>query len=322
MRLRTVSCQGPGWQRQRCGRGFRYLDEAGRPLTPDQVRRVKALVIPPAWTDVWICSDDRGHLQAVGTDDAGRRQYLYHPEWRRKRDAAKFDRAIELGRRLPRVRARLRRDLAGEPASRDTVLAAAVRIVDLACFRLGSEQYADEYGSFGLSTLELRHVRRNGDERVFCFIGKSGVDHEVGLSEPAVVRVVDALRRRRDPEARLLAARDGRTWRPLEAADVNERIRELFGLEVTAKDFRTWRATVTVAAELAALERAKSRTGRERQVRQAVVEAAELLGNTPTVARSSYVDPRVIDLFDAGRCMTTARSEDAVDRAVVKLLSG
>ncbi|MCX6400713.1 MAG: DNA topoisomerase IB [Propionibacteriales bacterium] len=283
---------------------------------------MRALVIPPAWTEVWICPDERGHLQAVGTDDAGRRQYLYHPEWRRKRDAAKFDRAIELGRRLPHVRARLRADLEGEPTARETVLAAAVRIIDLACFRLGSDQYADEYGSYGLSTLELRHVGRSGDERTFAFVGKAGIDHEVGVSDPAVIRVVDALRRRRDPGARLLAAREGRRWRVIEAGEVNERIRELVGLEVTAKDFRTWRATVSVAADLAALERASSRTARDRQVRQAIVRASELLGNTPAVARSSYVDPRVIDLFDAGRCMTTARSEDGMDRAVVKLLSG
>ncbi|HUP99912.1 MAG TPA: DNA topoisomerase IB, partial [Aeromicrobium sp.] len=250
MRLRTVSCQGPGWRRVRRGRGFSYLDADGRSLAADQVERIHALVIPPAWTDVWICPDERGHLQAVGTDDAGRRQYLYHPEWRRKRDEVKFDRAIELGRRLPRVRTALRRDLAGAAADRDVVLAAAIRLVDLGCFRLGSEAYAEENGSFGLTTLQVRHVSPSAGARVFTFTGKSGVDHEIRITDPGVVRVVDALRRQRRPSSRLLAARDGGRWQPVNPAEINDCIRARFRLDVTAKDIRTWKATTTVAAEL------------------------------------------------------------------------
>jgi DNA topoisomerase IB len=321
VRLRTVSCQGPGWRRVRHGRGFRYVDAEGAPVGPDDVERIKALAIPPAWTDVWVCPDDRGHLQAVGTDDAGRRQYLYHPEWRRKRDEQKFDRVIDLGRRLPRLRTVLHRELARDPADRATVVAAAVRLVDLGCFRLGSETAADANGSFGLTTLQVRHVRRDGQSRVFRFVGKSGVDHEIVIADRRLVAVVDALTERRRPNGRLLATRDGRRWVPVVAAEVNERIRELSRLDVTAKDFRTWKATATVAKHLADVERAPSASGRGRQVRAAIAEAADLLGNTVSVARSSYVDPRVVDLFEDGHTIGRVRSENGVDRAVVDLLT-
>jgi DNA topoisomerase IB len=321
VRLRTVSCQGPGWRRVRRGRGFIYLDETGQPLPPEQRERVKALVIPPAWADVWVCPDERGHLQAVGTDAAGRRQYLYHPEWRRKRDAEKFDRVIELGRRLPRMRAALEADLAGDPGERATVIAAAVRLIDLGCFRLGSDVYAEENGSFGLTTLEVRHVHRAGNRRIFRFIGKSGIPHEIVVTDRPVLRVVDALTEHRRAQGRLLATRVGRRWQPVDAGEVNDLIRTLSGLEVTAKDFRTWKATVTVARELAAGQRSASRSGRAGQVRSAIERAADLLGNTPSVARASYVDPRVIDLFEDGTTIGRPRSENGVDQAVVRLLT-
>ncbi len=321
MRLRTVSCQGPGWRRVRHGRGFRYLDEGGEALPPEQVDRVKALAVPPAWTEVWICSDERGHLQAVGTDAAGRRQYLYHPEWRRKRDEQKFDRVIDLGRRLPRARAALKRQLANDPEDRITIVAAAVRLVDLGCFRLGSEVSAEENGSYGLTTLQVRHVRRDGRTRIFQFVGKSGIDHEIVIADRAVVGIVDTLIERRRADGRLLATREGRRWRPIDAGEVNDHIRELFKLDVTAKDFRTWKATTTVARQLAGVERATSSSGRARQVRDAIDQAAELLGNTPSVAKSSYVDPRVIDLFEDGHTIGPARSEKDVDKAVVALLT-
>lgn len=284
------------------------------------VQRVKDLVIPPAWSDVWICSDDRGHLQAVGTDEAGRRQYLYHPAWRERQDAAKFDRVLEMARELPRVRRRLRRDLKGEPRERSTVLAAAVRLVDLGCFRLGSEIYTDENGSYGLTTLERRHVRSVNGSLVFSFVGKSGVEHDIVVDDAAVVRVVRAVSARRRADSRLLSWREQARWRPLAASDINERIRELVGMDVTAKDFRTWHGTVLVASTLATEKPAKSRTGRAKQVRAAVNAAADLLGNTPTVARSSYVDPRVIDLFEEGLTIEPRRGQDALDQAVVDLL--
>ena len=322
--MRTVSCQDVGWRRVRSGRGFRYLDDQGAQLGADETSRIQSLVIPPAWTDVWICTVANGHLQAVGTDAAGRRQYLYHPDWRHQRDQAKFERVLAMAAQLPAVRRTVRGQLRGEPTERRTVVAAAIRLVDLGCFRLGSEEYADENGSYGLTTLERRHVRRAGPDRVFAFVGKGGIEHEIVVTDAAVARVVDALTARRRPGARLLAARAAGRWRPVEAAEINARLQELFGLEVTAKDFRTWHATVTVAAALGSADRAATATGRRRQVRQALSEAAELLGNTPAVARSSYVDPRVIDRFEDGQTITPGppgRSQDALDRAVVELLT-
>ncbi|HET6562315.1 MAG TPA: DNA topoisomerase IB [Marmoricola sp.] len=334
-RLRTVSTQDPGWRRVHHGRGHRYLDVDGTALGKEEVERVKALVIPPAWRDVWISPYPNAHLQAVGTDDAGRRQYLYHPAWRAKRDEAKFDRVIEMAAKLPDVRRRLRADLDPAELDRDTALAAAVRLVDLGCFRLGSDSYTEQNGSYGLTTLERRHVRRSGESRVFSFTGKSGVDHEICLTDPELCQVIDKLTLRRKPDARVLCAREGRRWVPLQAADINDHIRDLFGLEVTAKDFRTWHATVHVAIALgdSVLARTKpvvSKTARSRTVRQAVVSASELLGNTPTVCRSSYVDPRVLDLYESDVTIAAAleklpKDEDAardhVDLAVVELLS-
>lgn len=271
---------------------------------------------------MWICPDDRGHLQAVGTDDAGRRQYLYHPVWRQKQDAAKFDRVLVMARKLPGVRRKLAADLRQTADGRRRALAAGVRLVDLGCFRLGSDSYADLNGSHGLTTLERRHLRRNGACFEFRFVGKSGVEQEVRVEDPAVCRVVDELTRGRRGSARFLAAKVAGRWQQIGAEDLNGYIRDLFGVEVTAKDFRTWHATVTCAVALAAEPRAATKTGRARQVRAAIVEAADLLGNTPTVARTSYVHPRVIDLFEAGETLPRVpRSQDAADRAVVQLLT-
>jgi DNA topoisomerase IB len=339
-RLRTVSTRDPGWRRIHHGRGYRYLDVDGSPLGKAEVERVKALVIPPAWRDVWISPYPNAHLQAVGTDEAGRRQYLYHPLWRAKRDAAKFDRVLEMASRLPDVRRQIRADLDRDGLDRGTALAAAVRLVDLGCFRLGSESYTEQNGSYGLTTLERRHVRRDGDARVFSFVGKSGVEHDICLKDPQLCRVVDRMTLRRRGEERLLCAKEGRTWVPLLAGDINEHIRELFGLDVTAKDFRTWHATVHVASALGEAvlraadgrdgRRPPSRTARKRTVRQAIVGASELLGNTPTVCRSSYVNPRVIDLYEADVTIapTLAKlppdedaARDELDRAVIELLA-
>jgi len=329
-RLRRVSTQDPGWTRLHHGRGFRYLDVDGSPLSKPDIERVKALVIPPAWRNVWISPYPNAHLQAVGTDDAGRRQYLYHPMWRAKRDEAKFDRVIEMATKLPDVRRRLREELDEGDASRPTVLAAAVRLVDLGCFRLGSESYTEQNGSYGLTTLERRHVRRTRDARIFSFVGKSGVEHDIAMTDPQVCRVIDQLTHRRKPEERLLCVRDGRLWVPLQASDINEHIRELFDLEVTAKDFRTWHATVHVARTLGSASPATSKTARAKRVREAVVGASELLGNTPTVCKSSYVDPRVLDLYESDTTIAEAlrtlpddedQARDRLDEAVVELLS-
>ena len=329
-RLRRVSPKDIGWTRRRAGRGFLYLDENGNRLPEEDVARVKALVIPPAWTDVWICRLPNGHLQAVGVDAAGRRQYLYHPDWRARQDELKFERVTRASRRLPVMRAAVLEDLADEEMTRDKACAAAVRLLDLGCFRIGNDAYANGE-SFGLTTLERRHVRRVGDTLVFDFTGKSGIEHHIEVDDAVSRQAIDTMRRRRDGSDRLLAYKDRSRWVELDAATVNDYLRDRTGEELTAKDFRTWHATVLAAAALAESdEPGETRASRQRAIRAAVAEVAEFLGNTPTIARSSYIDPRVIDLYEDGVTISTAarrryRDPDArqaaLERAVRRLLA-
>ncbi len=330
-RLRTVSPNSTGWTRRRAGKGYVYLDHTGARLSPAEVARVKALVIPPAWREVWICPHANGHIQCVGVDDAGRRQYLYHPEWRAKRDQMKFDRVAEVAQKLPEVRTQILEHLAldGMPAER--AVATAVRLLDLGYFRIGSDAYADANGSFGLTTLEKRHVRSRRGRLVFSFVGKSGIEHEIEIEDPLAVDAVETMRRRRGGGDRLLAYKDLRRWNPMDAAMVNDFLRTSTGAEITAKDFRTWHATVLAAAALAASdEPGDTKASRKRAVASAMREVATYLGNTPTVARSSYVDPRVIDLYEDGVTIESAvrRSYDspddqqrAIERAVSRMIA-
>ena len=329
-RLRRTSPDDPGWTRRRAGKGFVYLDESGKPLSARRAQRVKDLVIPPAWQDVWITPYENGHLQAVGSDEAGRRQYIYHPEWRTRRDAAKHDRVLQFGRALSRARERVLTDLGTDGMSLERACAVAVRLLDLGYFRIGNDVYADKHGSFGLTTLERQHVRKQGKVLVFCFVGKSGVEHRVEIDDSATVAALETMRRRRGGEDRLLAWKDGRTWRSLDSARVNDYVRDTTGLDATAKDFRTWHATVLAAAALAETdEPGETKASRKRAVSGAMKEVAEFLGNTPAQARASYVDPRVIDAYEEGETIrgTTRRNyakaddrQAALERAVLRLL--
>ena len=331
MRLRTVSPQDRGWTRRRAGRGFVFLDEHGERLSAGEVERVKSLAVPPAWEDVWICRYENGHLQAVGTDAAGRRQYLYHPDWRIKRDKQKFDRLLGMAKRLPAARAQVADDLAADGVTRERALAATVRLIDLGYFRIGNDVYADEHGSYGLTTLERRHVRKQDDSLLFAFVGKSGVEHEVVVDDADVCAVVQRMRLRRGGGDQLLAFKDGAEWRSVQPADVNAYLGELFRSDVTAKDFRTWHATVIAAVALAeAPEPADTETARRKLIRQVVVRVADYLGNTPTIARNSYVDPRVIDLYEDGVTIAAAlgrapkdpdRRQARIEKAVLRLLA-
>jgi DNA topoisomerase IB len=329
VRLRRVSPSIPGWSRRQHGRGFVYRDEHGRRLAAADVARCKALVIPPAWRDVWICPLANGHLQAVGTDDAGRRQYLYHPDWRAKRDRVKHDRVLDVGVRLPQARARVGELIALDGMPRERALATAFRLLDLGLFRVGGESYADENGSYGLATLEKRHVHLDGDRVVFDYAAKSGQQHHVVVTDPAVRAAVAALKRRRGGGSQLLAYRDGRRWRDIRSRDINEFVKEVVGGDVSAKDFRTWHGTVVAASALAeTADAVATRTARRRAVRRAAERVSEELGNTPAVARRSYVDPRVVDRFEAGETIgaTAAgrddeRSRRKAERAVLRLLT-
>lgn len=299
VRLRRTSPTSPGWSRVRHGRGFRYLDEDGRPLEPEQVERCKLLVIPPAWTAVWICSVENGHLQAVGTDDAGRRQYIYHPDWRTRRDREKFERMEGFAASLIKRRPQSRRDLAGDELGLERVAATAFSLLDLGMFRIGSERYVEENGSYGLTTLEKSHVHGTGSGMTFTYPAKSGQLVEVTVRDERVREVLESLRRRRSGGDRLLAYRTGRTWHNLDAEDVNAYVKGLLGEDYSAKDFRTWRGTSIAALALARAD-GSTPTRRKKAVAGVMREVSEHLGNTPAVARSSYVDPRIVDLFDDG----------------------
>ncbi len=263
-------------------------------------------MIPPAWQDVWICPLANGHLQAVGTDAAGRRQYLYHPDWREQRDRAKHDRVLEVATRLPRARARVTKYLALDGMPRERALATAFRLLDLGLFRVGGEAYADENGSFGLATIEKRHVRISGDSIAFTFRSKSAQDQCVIVTDRQAREAVAMLLKRRGGGPQLLAYLSSRRWRDITSRDINEFVKEVVGGDVSAKDFRTWHGTVVAAEALASSGEATSPAARRRALRAAAEEVAEQLGNTPTVARKSYMDPRVIDRFESGETIAAS----------------
>jgi DNA topoisomerase IB len=297
-----VDCAGPGIRRVRRGRGFSYEWADGSRVTePEVLARIGALVLPPAWTDVWICPIARGHIQAVGTDAAGRRQYRYHDEWRVQRDAEKHERVLAFAKRLPAARLRVSEHLGQRGMTRERVLAAAFRLLDLGFFRVGGESYAEANGTFGLATMRREHVSVSGDLVVFDYIAKSGKHRVQAVVDENVRKVVAALLRRDDPSKELLAYKDRTGWHDITSADINTYLREVMGTEVSAKDFRTWHATVLTAVGLAVSTRAPtSVTARKQAVSRVVKEVSEYLGNTPAVCRSSYIDPRVIDLYDDG----------------------
>jgi DNA topoisomerase IB len=330
-RLRRSSPDDPGWGRRRAGRGFVYLDQDGVRLPAADAERVKGLVIPPAWQDVWICPWPHGHLQAVGTDVAGRRQYLYHPDWRTQRDTAKHARVLEFGKVLSRAREQVLLDLGTEGMSHDRACAVAVRLLDLGYFRIGNDVYADTNGSFGLTTLQRRHVSRHGDGMEFCFVGKSGIEHCITITDAATVEALAVMRRRRAPaDEELLAWKERGRWHDLQSDHVNDYVRRATDIEATAKDFRTWHATVIAASALAATEEpGTTRASRKRAEVAAMKEVAEFLGNTPALARSSYVDPRVVDAYEEGRTIRAAvrrkvatpeERQAVLERAVLRLL--
>jgi DNA topoisomerase I len=319
-RLRRVDWTGPGITRRRCGRGFRYLDAEGRPLEdPSLVERIQKLAIPPAWRDVWICSHPMGHLQAVGIDAAGRRQYLYHELWRARRNQTKFEHMVAFGRALPHLRRAVARDLARDDLSRERVLAAAVRLLDRGFFRMGTESYKRANGTFGLATLHKEHVRmRDGRVLAFDYLAKGGKRRVETVLDPDVAAVVRRLKRRRGGGEELLAWRDGDRWVDVRSADINTYIRENSGRsgeapggDFSAKDFRTWSATVLAFVYLAETgPPPPSPTARKRVISQVVGRVAHYLGNTPAVARSSYIDPRILDHYASGEAAGILASVD------------
>jgi DNA topoisomerase IB len=273
------------------------MDQRGRRIRDERLERIRALAIPPAWTDVWICADEHGHLQATGTDDAGRRQYLYHADWRRQRDRLKFERIEGFAEGLPALREGVAADLSRRGYPRDRVLACAVRLLDLGLFRVGMEDYAED-GAFGLATLMKEHVTVPRDHAEFDFVGKSAKRQTIRVRDDDVLPILRALQRRRDGEyPELLAWKDGDGWHDVRAAEVNQYLKDAIGSDYSAKDFRTWHATVLAAVALAEEGTTAGQRAAERAIAASVRAVATQLGNTPAVARRSYIDPRVIERF-------------------------
>ena len=298
--LHHVSDEGPGIVRRKRGRAFQYVHSSGRVVKERAtLARIRALAIPPAWTAVWISPDPAGHIQATGRDARGRKQYRYHPRWREVRDRTKFGRMIEFAQTLPRIRRAVAADLRRPGTPREKVLATVVRLLEVTCIRVGSDEYARHNHHFGLTTLRDRHVSVRGPELRFHFEGKSGKEHELDLRDPRLARIVRNCQE--IPGQRLFQYVDERGKRhPVGSTDVNRYLRELGGADFTAKDFRTWAGTKLVASVLAGCHEPSSGKECQRQVLAAIDDAAARLGNTRSVCRSSYVHPAVIDAFTEG----------------------
>lgn len=311
-RLRRSDLRGPGVHRARRGRGFAFVDESGRPVDMATRDRALDLVIPPAWRDVWVAPYPNGHVQATGVDEAGRRRYLYHAAWREQKDRLKFDRMLDLAAVLPASRRGVTHDLRRDDLSRERVLAAAFRMLDTGMLRVGSERYADAHGSYGLSTLLGAHARVVDAARVLLsFPGKSGQPWESEIADPDLAEVIAQLKNR-GGRARLLTWRDGGgRWHPLTAAEINDDVRDRTHGEFTAKDFRTLHGTVTAAVSLARSGPGETPTARKRAIMQAVRLSADALGNTPAVAKGSYVDPRLLDRYEEGETIDPGRLRSA-----------
>jgi DNA topoisomerase-1 len=344
-RLRRSDCNTAGIARRRRGRGFEYRGPSGEHIgDPEILERIADLAIPPAWRAVWICTDPLGHLQATGLDAAGRKQYVYHERWRVHADRMKFGSMLAFGRALPRLRRRVARDLAHDPgrdASHLTptslthrrVLACAVRLLDVGSFRIGSDDYAERNESYGLTTMLREHVTISDRALTFDFPAKSGRRRTQRIEDDDAVAVIAALKRRRSG-SELLAYRTSAGWSKLDAEDVNTYIKQHARGSFTAKEFRTWNATVLAAAVLAGDRDESTQPASAPAVRRAMRTVSDHLGNTPAVCRASYVDPRVIDRYHAGvtiadalsdRCfegpdLTDARVRTRIEGAVLDLL--
>jgi DNA topoisomerase-1 len=332
--LRYVRDDGPGIRRVRRGKGFRYVGPDGRAVRDrETLGRIRSLAIPPAWTDVWVCPAANGHIQATGRDARGRKQHRYHPRWREVRDEAKYHRVLAFARALPRLRARVQEDLAQGGLPRTKVLAAVVRLLETTLIRVGNEEYARDNGSFGLTTLRERHAEVNGHTVTFTFRGKSGVRHCVDVSDRRLARVVRRCQELPGEELFQYVNGDGVT-RDVTSDDVNGYLREAAGEEFTAKDFRTWAATVLAARALQEFESFDSDAQAKRYVVAAIESVAKRLGNTTSVCRKCYVHPAVVDAYLDGTLLQSLRRRveaelkgdlrhlDAEEAAVLAFLQG
>ena len=308
-RLRYVSDEQPGIRRRRAGRGFTYYDQSGERITDKAtLKRIDALVLPPAWKQVWICPYPRGHIQATGRDDRGRKQYRYHDEWAEARGAEKFLHTIAFARALPKIRLAVEADLRGKPLARRTVLASVVRLLETTLIRVGNREYAQTNKSYGLTTLRARHVEVNGTKLHFDFVGKSGKRHVVEVSHPRIARIVRSLQELPGQELFQYVDEEG-SRQAVDSGDVNDYLRDLAGDDFTAKDFRTWAGTVLAAWALSEFEKIDSKAAARRNITAAIKRVAAQLGNTPAVCRSSYVHPEILNCYLDGSLVEHLRGE-------------
>lgn len=321
--LTYSSDERPGLRRTPSRGGFSYHDQRGDPIRDEAVlARIRALAIPPAWTDVWICPRASGHIQATGRDVKGRKQYRYHDGWSAHASETKFDRLPAFAKALPKLRRRVEADLAKRGMTRDRVLATAVRLLEITLIRVGNAQYAKQNRSYGLTTLNKRHLDVGGTAMTFAFKGKSGVEHEVRVRDRRLATVVKSLREL--PGQQLFKYRgDDGTLCVVTSDDVNAYIRDAMGDDFSAKDFRTWAGTVSAARALRDMEPPTSPTDAKRRITVCVKAVSGLLGNTPTVCRSSYVHPKVFELYEAGELAGLLPGPDAAgfEKALIKTLA-
>ncbi len=311
MGLRYVYDESPGIRRVRSGKGFRYVGPDGKATRdPEVLRRIRSLVIPPAWTDVWVCPSANGHLQATGRDARGRKQYRYHPRWREVRDETKYDKVIAFAESLPRIRARTERDLALPGLPREKVLATVVRLLEATLIRVGNDEYAQQNHSFGLTTMQDRHVTINGAAVRFQFRGKSGIRHAIDLHDRRLARIIQRCQDVPGEELFQYLDDDGQPH-DIGSADVNEYLRAISGQDFTAKDFRTWAGTVLAARALQEVAAFDSKAQAKRNIVQAIESVAKRLGNTRTVCRKCYVHPAVIDSYLDGSLLEMLRARAA-----------
>jgi len=307
--LRYVTDTKPGIQRKRSGKGFRYIDPEGKPVRDKEtLARIKSLVIPPAWTGVWICPNPKGHLQVTGRDAKGRKQSRYHPRWREVRDETKYERMMLFGAALPKIRERVEQDLAMPGLPRPKVLAAIVRLMETTLIRVGNEEYARQNKSYGLTTMRNKHVDVDGSTVTFKFQGKSGIKHTIDINDRRLARIIQRCQDIPGYELFQYVEKDG-THHSIDSADVNDYLREISNQEFTAKDFRTWAGTVLACMALREFEAFGSETEAKRNVVQAIKSVAARLGNTPSVCRKCYVHPAVLDCYMSGKLLETMKRQ-------------
>jgi DNA topoisomerase-1 len=319
--LRYVSDESPGIRRRKAGSGFTFADPKGKPVRDEQtLRRIKSLVIPPAWTDVWVCPDPDGHLQATGQDARGRKQYRYHPRFREVREQTKYSRMLAFAAVLPKIRKRVEADLKLPGLSREKVLAAVVKLLETTLIRVGNDEYAKSNKSFGLTTLQDKHAAVKGGTVKFEFKGKSGVEHDVDLADPRLAKIVKQCQELPGQEL-LQYVDDAGQVRDIGSTDVNQYIRDVAGDEFTAKDFRTWAGTVLAAMALQELEQFDSQAQAKKNIVRAVESVAAKLGNTKAVCRKCYIHPVVLESYVDGSLLRTlaAKADTKLKRELKSL---